>query len=179
MQHGSRKFFSYKPQTRNYFLDCQNVDPCKHARTESAQHLLLGGNQYISIPGGNFLQLSWAPQKKIRMGPSSQCFDSLPSCCMQSSHEDCTITWFKSEWVVTVSAALWSAWRWEFSCWPSTFMFVWIEIAATGVSSSLQKPLLLHTSNLLFHWRCSCTILTFSLNLLKSNSIFRACPSRV
>ena len=34
----------------NYFLDCQNVDPCKHARTESAQHLLLGGNQYISIP---------------------------------------------------------------------------------------------------------------------------------
>ena len=129
---------------------------------------------YLGVTSSSFLELL-----KNRMGPFSQCFDSLPSCCMQSSHEDCTITWFKSEWVVTVSAALWSAWRWEFSCWPSTFMFVWIEIAATGVSSSLQKLLLLHTTNLLFHWRCSCTILTFSLNLLKSNSIFRACPSRV
>ena len=61
--HGSRKlykFFSCKPQTRKYFLDCQKVDPCKHARTESA----LGGTQHISIPGGSFLQLSWAPQKK-------------------------------------------------------------------------------------------------------------------
>ena len=42
-----------------------------------------------------------------------------------------------------------------------------------------QKLVLLHKTNLLFHWRCNCTILTFSLHLLKSKSIFRACPPRV
>jgi len=31
MQLGLRKFFLNKPHTRKDFLDCQTVDPCRHA----------------------------------------------------------------------------------------------------------------------------------------------------
>ena len=71
---------------------------------------------------GSFLQLSWAPQKKTRMGPSSQCFDSLPTCCMWSSHEDCSVddnylvqVWMSCHRVCTVTIS--PCPRWCCSCW--------------------------------------------------------------
>jgi len=71
---------------------------------------------HTSIPGGRFLQISWGPQKSTRMGPSSQYFDSLPTCCMRSSHEDCSVddnylvqVWMSCHRVCPLTAVLYFA----------------------------------------------------------------------
>jgi len=50
----------------------------------------------------------------------------------------------------------------------------WCRGRVVFPESCCQKHLPLYITNLLFHWRCSCTVLAFSLHLLKSNPIFGA-----